>query len=394
MHRGGNEQDQAERRFKKSRYVSDLACEAFDSTEEAEKAADAVGVSLGCYSILMIYPLNGQSNLKKYATRIVDSFDEELRQHTIGAMYKDCLIFLYQHNSHDMLLSINHQLAAVFQKVKSMMVDADFAAAAVRRLRSPQQLAVACREAIQELEITPSKRGEFRFLELSNSGKEYNNEYRAEPEQLDLMAKSLILDVMTGQDGRVVIEEIIKCLHKSGGHSLIFLKNAVSQLCGLILHECVGKINLDSCKMTSLTALTAACHIDEVDRCLRQFAEELQMACGERLSKYSRIVNGSLRYINDHATENISLGMVAQHLHVSSAYLSGQIKKETGKNFVEIVMGVRMENVKQLMKKSYLSIDEISQMCGFKDYPHFYQVFKKYVGMSPKAYRNGSESGS
>ena len=42
---------------------------------------------------------------------------------------------------------------------------------------------------------------------------------------------------------------------------------------------------------------------------------------------------------------------------------------------------------KNLLSSSSLSIDEISNACGFTDYVNFYKSFSKNVGYSPREYR-------
>ena len=82
------------------------------------------------------------------------------------------------------------------------------------------------------------------------------------------------------------------------------------------------------------------------------------------------------------------LSEVAKVVSVNPSYLSSLIKKETGKNFIDIIIEARLEHAKKLLQNPCHRINEVADLSGFKDYAYFYQTFKKHVGLSPKEYRN------
>ncbi len=103
---------------------------------------------------------------------------------------------------------------------------------------------------------------------------------------------------------------------------------------------------------------------------------------------YSRNVRFALSYIDKNLDHQVSLTTVASLCSVSPAYLSSIVKKETGVNFVDLVNKKKIQKSLDLMKNTSLNMDEISRVCGFSDYAYFFQVFKKYMGISPKTYTN------
>ncbi|MFC0329877.1 response regulator [Paenibacillus sepulcri] len=108
--------------------------------------------------------------------------------------------------------------------------------------------------------------------------------------------------------------------------------------------------------------------------------------------EYSLVVKKSVDYINNHFAENLSLTLVADHLGISSSYLSRLLRMETGINFVDLVYKARIEAAKRLLKDPKNKVNEVGEMVGYKEYAYFYQVFKKIEGISPKEYKNrGSE---
>ena len=71
-------------------------------------------------------------------------------------------------------------------------------------------------------------------------------------------------------------------------------------------------------------------------------------------------------------------------------YLSGYIKKNTGKTFKELIQEQRMNLAVKLLENSDLTISEISQQVGYENVSFFYKLFNETFGISPATYRNSS----
>ncbi|QYR22768.1 response regulator [Paenibacillus sp. sptzw28] len=91
--------------------------------------------------------------------------------------------------------------------------------------------------------------------------------------------------------------------------------------------------------------------------------------------------------IDAHFTEEISLNQLAKKYKVSLGYISKLIKKETGKTYSDYIVNRRLSLAKELLSDPFLSIHEIVQRVGYKDYFHFNKLFKKHSGITPSKYR-------
>ncbi|MCR5671851.1 MAG: response regulator [Butyrivibrio sp.] len=148
--------------------------------------------------------------------------------------------------------------------------------------------------------------------------------------------------------------------------------------------------------------------LDELDESLRTMVEKLreiepikERADGDEDSvKESTeeagaagnfIVKNALEYIEENYREKIQLTDVAEHVYVSVWHLSKLLNSVTGKNFSEILNGIRIDQAKKLLRDPSLSISEIAEQVGFLDMAHFSRVFKKHVGVSANEYRNGGQ---
>ena len=101
-----------------------------------------------------------------------------------------------------------------------------------------------------------------------------------------------------------------------------------------------------------------------------------------------RPINQAKQYIQEHYAESLSLEEVSSQAGFSSSYFSTLFRKETGKNFLEYLTDVRIEEAKRLLRRSGDTIEQIGKAVGMNDYKRFSKTFKKITGISPKEYRN------
>lgn len=94
-----------------------------------------------------------------------------------------------------------------------------------------------------------------------------------------------------------------------------------------------------------------------------------------------------IEYIDSCFTEDILLSSIAKKFNISLGYLSSLIKKETGATYSEYVLNKRLSMAKELLNDGSISIHEIVQRVGYKDYFHFNKLFKKNFGLTPSKYR-------
>jgi AraC-like DNA-binding protein len=92
-------------------------------------------------------------------------------------------------------------------------------------------------------------------------------------------------------------------------------------------------------------------------------------------------------FIQEHHSEDLSLGQVAQAAHMSTFYFCKMFRKFTGLNFTEFLSRVRIEKARNLLLNPNLRISEIAYEVGFQSLTHFNRVFKKLLGQSPTEFR-------
>jgi AraC-like DNA-binding protein len=79
--------------------------------------------------------------------------------------------------------------------------------------------------------------------------------------------------------------------------------------------------------------------------------------------------------------------MVSDHFSLSERYLSSLIREQTGKNYADYILEIRIEEARRLLSDSDMPINDIAKQVGY-DLPNsFYKTFKNYTGLSPSQYR-------
>lgn len=98
-------------------------------------------------------------------------------------------------------------------------------------------------------------------------------------------------------------------------------------------------------------------------------------------------INQILSYINKHYHEDISLTTLSNVIHLTPQYISKMIKNETGKNFKDYLINLRIEYAQELIKSTDKSLITISEECGFPNNKSFIFHFKAKNGVLPSEYR-------
>lgn len=103
---------------------------------------------------------------------------------------------------------------------------------------------------------------------------------------------------------------------------------------------------------------------------------------------YSKLIQTCLDYIDFHYGTEVSLSFLAGMCSVSESYLSTLFKKETGSTVTDYINHTRIRQALILLNATKLSIGEVSSRCGFLDANYFSRTFKKFLGLSPREYRD------
>ena len=101
----------------------------------------------------------------------------------------------------------------------------------------------------------------------------------------------------------------------------------------------------------------------------------------------SKLIRDAKKYILDNFNKHISLENVSEYIGFNAAYFSRLFKKETGKNFLEYVTELRIQNAKNYLIQTNYDIAEVASAVGYNDLKYFSKLFKKTTGLNPSEFR-------
>lgn len=136
---------------------------------------------------------------------------------------------------------------------------------------------------------------------------------------------------------------------------------------------------LKPCRSTEILRLVNAA-LDEIAG-----KEKNDSDAGKRTDNY--LVNRAAEYMDEHYSENLTLGRVAQELDISTSYLSFLFSSKMNCCFVDYLKEVRIEHAAFYLKQNRSKVYEIAFKVGFRDEKYFSKVFKKVKGMSPAQFK-------
>ncbi|NIK79457.1 two-component system response regulator YesN [Paenibacillus castaneae] len=178
-------------------------------------------------------------------------------------------------------------------------------------------------------------------------------------------------------------------------HMLEEYKTRTMLLCERVLREEAGRQTEDGMEWNDEAIAIQAPYANASTfsiQAWREWSHQLMQRCSQAMqqrhvqekAKMSDIAS----FIEQHYQKELSLQDIAKRFFVSREYVSRKFKLEYGINITDYISGVRIDKAKLLMVNPHLRIAKIAEMVGFHDEKYFSKVFKKQVGMSPKAYRN------
>ena len=93
------------------------------------------------------------------------------------------------------------------------------------------------------------------------------------------------------------------------------------------------------------------------------------------------------KYVEDNYSVQITLDDLARKFYSSKEHISRSFKKEYKVRLFDYINNFRLEKVKELLKNTSMSVDEIALQTGFSCGNYLSKVFKKKFGISPGEYR-------
>ena len=174
----------------------------------------------------------------------------------------------------------------------------------------------------------------------------------------------------------------------------------IPEICGRELYEVVAvagnlfaaRIGIDSVEEIQQEFVAHYCKqcskkeqlFGELERLQTHLIGQVQES---RANESARPIRLAKQYVLQHFSEPITLEEVCEAVGFSVSYFSALFKKETGEGFAKYLTRIRIDEAKNLLRETSLSVGEIGEKVGYSDRKHFTSNFRKIVGLNPAEYR-------
>lgn len=110
---------------------------------------------------------------------------------------------------------------------------------------------------------------------------------------------------------------------------------------------------------------------------------------GNHVLRSTAIANKARQYIKTHFHESLSTSTISEAIEINPDYLERIFKRSYNQTITQAIHHFRIRYSRKLLLDEIhnRNIDQIAGQCGYADPGYFRRVFKKQVGMTPKAFQ-------
>lgn len=112
-----------------------------------------------------------------------------------------------------------------------------------------------------------------------------------------------------------------------------------------------------------------------------------------RVGVVDRRLRRAIEFMHLHSAEELSLSQIAASAFLSAYHFARLFKRITGQTPHAYLADIRVEQARQLLATSDLSINAIATKIGYESQSHFAKLFRSSTGLSPKQFRAASRPG-
>jgi AraC-like DNA-binding protein len=98
-----------------------------------------------------------------------------------------------------------------------------------------------------------------------------------------------------------------------------------------------------------------------------------------------------IRYMYKHITKQLTLADLSREFELSKSYINIIFNNYTSRSPIDFFIDLKMQEACKLLKSTNMFVKEVSAELGYDDPYYFSRIFKKIIGMSPRAYQNKTD---
>ena len=120
---------------------------------------------------------------------------------------------------------------------------------------------------------------------------------------------------------------------------------------------------------------------------IKRSYESMLLSYQQQDTHHDELIIKIQEWLQGHYEESIPIEALAEKFKISVRSLNRRFKAAAGITPLQYLQELRINQAKQLLKQSNLTIAEIAFAVGYQDTSHFGSLFRKYSGVAPMEYR-------
>ncbi|HBK68054.1 MAG TPA: DNA-binding response regulator [Firmicutes bacterium] len=202
---------------------------------------------------------------------------------------------------------------------------------------------------------------------------------------------------MSGMDGLTMIHNAQKKVNAeyviiSGYNEFEYAKRAMTLGVKEFLVKPIDELELEKVLERLISEIKKKEHLEKLRKGIQNIDDNKLLFFKEYFSSSEGgredYISEAVKYIRENFQKDISIKDVAEYLHISESYLSRLFKNETNYTFIEYLTNFRLKKTLELLRDKEVKIYEIASLVGYNDSRYFSGLFKRYLGMTPREFRD------
>lgn len=101
----------------------------------------------------------------------------------------------------------------------------------------------------------------------------------------------------------------------------------------------------------------------------------------------ARKIEQSIAYMRRHLNQPLQVAQLAHTVQTSPSHFFVLFKRWAGSSPIDYFIRLRMEQARQMLEVTPMSVKEIAAELGYRDPFYFSRIFKSVTGVAPSDYR-------
>ncbi len=190
-----------------------------------------------------------------------------------------------------------------------------------------------------------------------------------------------------------ILREMIDCVRASGHTTSIeqqpFMVDTMESLVAVAIECGCDRTRLLTQKSQWLDDLLGVSSSDDLRDWMRGIEQHLfREVEGARPDRLSKLVAKAQSFIEHNSTRRLLLDEVAAHVGLSPSYFRHQFREIAGMSFRDFQVKMKIRQGCRLLLDPKPSVTDVALSLGYDSASKFAKMFRKYVGVSPREYRD------